>query len=256
MALQPYFASKVLAEAPLSAAVSALGGVALYPLVGFDRSAGKFGRFVLTLVLEGFASGGLGLALGAVAPSTDVALALFPPLLVLMIIFNGFNLAAESTPKALRWLPAASFIRWASEGLAVNEFTGLTFERGTGRAPPCETGEQALERVSFQGSTVKRAALMQWSASAHARPFLEPALPTPLPAHSPACPLPCPPTTLPAHFQPVHSPCPSTHRAHPLTLPPSSRPCTRSRIIGACYGATLYTLQRNKPKFMSVLPPA
>merc|ERR1719231_1789794 len=42
-AVVPYFASKVLAEAPLSAAISALGGAALYPLVGFDASRGKFG---------------------------------------------------------------------------------------------------------------------------------------------------------------------------------------------------------------------
>ena len=58
------------------------------------------------------------------------------------------------------------------------------------RGPCTETGEQALERVSFEKSSVKRAALMQ------------------------------------------------------------------SRLIGGFYGATLLTLQRNKPKFMSVVPPA
>ena len=74
-------APKVVAEAPVSAAVSALGGAALYPLVGvstaakgkscpaprprrvrdmsvgLNRGKGKFERFVLTLVLEGLASG-------------------------------------------------------------------------------------------------------------------------------------------------------------------------------------------------------
>ena len=68
---------------------------------------GKFGKFLGTLVLEGFASGALGLLLGAAAPSTDTALAMFPPILVLMIIFNGFNIADESTPRALRWIPKA-----------------------------------------------------------------------------------------------------------------------------------------------------
>ena len=52
---------------------------------------------------------------GALAPNTDVALALFPPILVLMIIFNGLNIAEASAPRALRALPRASFIRWASE---------------------------------------------------------------------------------------------------------------------------------------------
>ena len=83
-----------------------------------------------------------------------------------------------------------SFIRWASEGLAVNEFTGLTFEADPkSRGPSTLTGEQALERVSFEKSSVKRAAAAQ------------------------------------------------------------------CRIIGAAYGATLFTLQRNKPKFLSVVPP-
>ena len=83
-----------------------------------------------------------------------------------------------------------SFIRWASEGLAVNEFTGLKFTcSGPMRGPCTETGEQALERVSFEKSSVKKAALMQ------------------------------------------------------------------SRLIGGFYGMTLLTLQRNKPKFMSITPP-
>lgn len=84
----PYFASKVVAEAPVSAAVSALGGAALYPLVGLNPAPGKFGRFLLTVVLEGLASGALGLFIGAIAPTTDTALALFPPFLVLMIVFS------------------------------------------------------------------------------------------------------------------------------------------------------------------------
>ena len=87
-------------------------------------------------------------------------------------------------------LSQVSFIRWASEGLAVNEFTGLKFTcSGPMRGPCTETGEQALERVSFEKSSVKKAALMQ------------------------------------------------------------------SRLIGGFYGMTLLTLQRNKPKFMSIASP-
>ena len=96
---------------------------------------------------------------------------------------------AHAPPQAVRWLPKASFIRWASEGLAVNEFTGLKLSCANTRGPCCETGEQALERVSMRTSSVRRANGMQ------------------------------------------------------------------ARIIGACYGATLLTLQRSRPKFLSVAPP-
>lgn len=184
----PYFLSKVVAEAPISAAVSALGGAALYPLVGLNASPGKFGRFLLTVCLEGLASGALGLFIGAIAPTTDVALALFPPFLVLMIVFNGFNIAEENAPRALRWIPKVSFIRWCSEGLAVNEFSGLKFSCANSRGPCCETGEQALERVSFGDSTVRGAALSQ------------------------------------------------------------------AKLVAGLYMATLYVLQRNTPKFLSIEP--
>ena len=111
-------------------------------------------------MLEGFASGGLGLFLGATAPSTDAALAMFPPLLVLMIIFNGFNISPEATPRLLRFIPKVSFIRWCSEGLAVNEFTGLTFSCDGARGPCAATGEDALARVSMK-STVKQSIVAQ-----------------------------------------------------------------------------------------------
>ena len=185
----PYFLSKVLAEAPLSALLSALGGVLLYPLVGLQPGAAKFLNFLSSLVLEGFASGGLGLLLGAVAPSTDAALAMFPPLLVLMIIFNGFNITPDATPRALRWIPKVSFIRWCSEGLAVNEFRGLKFSCDRGARGPCtETGEQALERVTMRSSVRK------------------------------------------------------THLA-------------QSGIIAGCYAGTYHALRRNRPRFMSIVPP-
>ena len=53
-----------------------------------------------------------------------------------------------------------SFIRWCSEGLAVNEFSGLRFSCKGARGPCCETGEQALERVSMR-STVRKANMAQ-----------------------------------------------------------------------------------------------
>ena len=81
-------------------------------------------------------------------------------------------------------------MRWASEGLVINEFRGLAFECPVPRRGPCcETGEQALERVSFHESSVRRAALAQTS------------------------------------------------------------------LIAGCYAGTLAVLQRNKPRFMSIVPP-
>jgi len=76
-------------------------------------------------------------------------------------VFDLFLFEQENTPKVLRWLPKLSFIRWTSEALAVNEFSGLKFDCSNARGPCCETGEQALERISFQKSTVKGANMAQ-----------------------------------------------------------------------------------------------
>lgn len=91
---------------------------------------------------------------------------MFPPIVVLMVIFNGFNINPESVPAALRWVPSLSLIRWAFEGMAVNEFSGLKFEppvsqlaRASGAFTP--TGERALENLSFGKSSVRRCALAQ-----------------------------------------------------------------------------------------------
>jgi hypothetical protein len=67
-----------------------------------------------------------------------------------------------ATPRLLRFIPKVSFIRWCSEGLAVNEFSGLRFSCDGVRGPCAETGEQALERVSMR-STVRKANMAQGS---------------------------------------------------------------------------------------------
>eukprot|EP00466_Bigelowiella_natans_P018974 jgi/Bigna1/90187/estExt_fgenesh1_pg.C_640082 len=155
----------IAAEAPLNAVLSALFGVLIYPLVGFQPSWRKFSNFVGITTAHSFASSALGLYLGAVAKSTDTALALMPPLIILQAVFNGVNIAEENTPRVLRWIPKVSLVRWCFEGLAVNEFEGLEFERpmrpGMRRPGKPLTGDEALERVSIVNGSVKRALLVE-----------------------------------------------------------------------------------------------
>lgn len=69
-------------------------------------------------------------------------------------------------------MPEVSLIRWAFEGFAVNEFTGLKLKPLPKRAMLAaakagsgfvSTGEQALENLSFGRSTVRRCAVAQGS---------------------------------------------------------------------------------------------
>jgi len=156
----PYFLSKIVAEAHVAAALSGLFGAILYPSVGLSSGKGKFANFMALSTLNSFAASALGLLLGALAPDSDAAMALFPPLVVLMVIFNGSNIAEESTPRLLRWLPKVSLMRWGFEALAVNEFNDLSFDCRKGyRGPQAATGAEALARFSLEKATVRRAAV-------------------------------------------------------------------------------------------------
>lgn len=53
----------------------------------------------------------MGLAIGAMAPSTEAASALGPAVMVIWIVFGGYYVNQENVPRALRWLPSASLIK-------------------------------------------------------------------------------------------------------------------------------------------------
>lgn len=152
----PYFVGKALSELPLVGFFNGIFGVILYKLTGLSTMAGKFGRFLALLATHGMASEATGLVIGAISPNSDVALALFPAILVLNIIFDGKNISEESVPRLLRWIPKVSLIRWGFEGLCLNEFEGLQFEKSSGprRGPMARTGDEALGRFGLEGKNL------------------------------------------------------------------------------------------------------
>ena len=152
----PYFVGKAISEVPLVGVFNSVFGALLYQFTGLSKMAGKFMRFLGLLSTHGLACEATGLAVGAVSPSSDVALALFPAILVLNIIFDGKNISSESVPRVLRWIPKASLIRWGFEGLALNEFEGLDFDTPPGprRGPVAKTGAEALDRFGLGSNTL------------------------------------------------------------------------------------------------------
>ena len=145
----PYLASKLAAELPISAAFPLAFGCIVYPLTGLQPGLGRFMRFLSIVTLESFASSALGLTVGSVAPSPEAAAAMGPAIMVIFIVFGGYYVNPDNVPKALRWVPQASLIRWAFQALCINEFSGLTFD--VEKKGDIATGEQALERLSFSG---------------------------------------------------------------------------------------------------------
>jgi len=158
----PYFVAKALSEIPLIGIFSGMFGTIVYKMCGL-RSGG-FKNFLGLVTLHTIASEAVGLVIGAISSTSDVALALFPPILILNIIFDGKNISEENTPKLLRWIPKVGLIRWGFEALALNEFEGLEFETGgPRRGPIAKTGEEALARFGLEGRDIKDSVKALWA---------------------------------------------------------------------------------------------
>ncbi|XP_006344214.1 ABC transporter G family member 7 isoform X1 [Solanum tuberosum] len=151
-ALGPYLLSKLIAEIPVGAAFPLLFGGILYPMARLHPTISRFGKFCGIVTVESFAASAMGLTVGAMVPTTEAALALGPSLMTVFIVFGGSYVNSDNTPIIFRWIPRVSLIRWAFQGLSINEFSGLQFEHQN--TFDVQSGEQVLERQSFGGSRI------------------------------------------------------------------------------------------------------
>uniref|UniRef100_A0A9I9D3P8 ABC transporter domain-containing protein n=1 Tax=Cucumis melo TaxID=3656 RepID=A0A9I9D3P8_CUCME len=157
--LGPYLLSKLLAEIPIGAAFPLVFGAILYPMARLNPSVSRFGKFCTIVTVESFAASAMGLTVGAMVPSTEAAMAVGPSLMTVFIVFGGYYVNADNTPIIFRWIPSVSLIRWAFQGLCINEFKGLQFD--CQHSFDVQTGEQALERLSFGGSRIRDTLIAQ-----------------------------------------------------------------------------------------------
>ena len=166
-ALPLYFA-KALSDIPWRLPATLLTGSLAYWIVGLNPNAGRFGLFLLQMVLLSNSAQALGLIVSAVAPSAAVAGALGPFFTIVLLLFGGFYINSESIPVAARWIQYLSHIRYAFVGLCLSEFSGqdgyecdlVCAEPGAGgegclrevvNTDGClQTGEEILTRLSFE----------------------------------------------------------------------------------------------------------
>ncbi|XP_027367246.1 ABC transporter G family member 7 isoform X2 [Abrus precatorius] len=157
--LGPYLLSKLLAEIPIGAAFPLVFGSVLYPMARLHPTLQRFGKFCGIVTMESFAASAMGLTVGAMVPTTEAAMAVGPSLMTVFIVFGGYYVNPENTPIIFRWIPNVSLIRWAFQGLCINEFSGLQFDHQ--HSFDVQTGEQALERISFGRSRIRDTVIAQ-----------------------------------------------------------------------------------------------
>ena len=86
--------------------------------------------------------------MSCLASSTEVALALAPPLVIPLLLFGGFFLSNEDVPVYFDWLRYVSWFMYGNEALSINQWVGITFNDTECPNDIC-TGEQILKKYQF-----------------------------------------------------------------------------------------------------------
>ena len=121
----PYWVSTWVTQVPLVFSSTLGFSLVLYWMVGFRAGAfGYFFYFTFAISLCGLFFSQF---LAAVSQSSQMALTITPLFLLIIILFAGFIVAIPAFPAWLAyWGPYISFMRWAYQGLVLNEFDGNT----------------------------------------------------------------------------------------------------------------------------------
>lgn len=122
-----YFAAKVLFDIiPLRIIPPIIMGSILYPMTGLVPDAPHFFKFMLVLVLFNLAAAAICLFIGIVCKDAGVASLIGSLVMLFSLLFAGFLLNHESTPKGALWLQSLSIFHYGFESLIVNEVLQLT----------------------------------------------------------------------------------------------------------------------------------
>ncbi|RFU77832.1 atp-binding cassette, subfamily g white, member 2 [Trichoderma arundinaceum] len=122
-----YFAAKVLFDIiPLRIIPPILMGSIIYPMTGLVPDAAHFFKFMLVLVLFNLAAAAICLFIGIVCKDNGVANLMGSLVMLFSLLFAGFLLNHDATPKSALWLQTLSIFHYAFESLIVNEVIELT----------------------------------------------------------------------------------------------------------------------------------
>lgn len=122
-----YFAAKVLFDiVPLRIIPPILMGSIIYPMTGLVADGEHFFRFMMVLVLFNLAAAAICLFIGIICKDGGVANLIGSLVMLFSLLFAGFLLNHDATPKGALWLQTFSIFHYGFESLIVNEVLELT----------------------------------------------------------------------------------------------------------------------------------
>eukprot|EP01061_Rhynchopus_euleeides_P002796 TRINITY_DN1214_c0_g1_i6.p1 TRINITY_DN1214_c0_g1~~TRINITY_DN1214_c0_g1_i6.p1 ORF type:complete len:688 (+),score=334.14 TRINITY_DN1214_c0_g1_i6:95-2065(+) len=156
-----YFWAKTAVELPFMALFPSIYVSVLYYMVGFREDPEYLFQTVSIVVLLACVAQSAGMLISAAAPTFEMAMTLGPLVFLPMALMAGF--LTQDLPVWLSWLQKVSFIKWAFEGVAYNEFHGRALscpDNGTAAATCSSSGDMLLENLDIGEARVWRSVLI------------------------------------------------------------------------------------------------
>ncbi|KAK3252787.1 hypothetical protein CYMTET_37936 [Cymbomonas tetramitiformis] len=118
----PYLGATTIVMIPLLFVTTMMFSGIFYWMIGFYANVESYVFFCVNMFLCNMLGYQLAQLLAACTPSADIALAIYPVCFIFFNIFAGFLIHIPNIPAYWKWAAYISFVRWAIEGLVVNEF--------------------------------------------------------------------------------------------------------------------------------------
>ncbi|KAL1923307.1 uncharacterized protein VTP21DRAFT_8287 [Calcarisporiella thermophila] len=122
----PYFLAKILFDLiPLRVIPALILGAISYYMIGLQPAPDAFGRFLGALLLFNLVAAAVCLVIAALCRNVAIGNLIGSLIMLFAMLFGGFLLNKDVTPKWLGWLQYLSFFNYGFEAMIVNEMSGL-----------------------------------------------------------------------------------------------------------------------------------
>jgi ABC-type multidrug transport system ATPase subunit len=165
-----YYMARFITGLPGDIIFPAIAGIIIYFPAGLNPDPGRFVIFLATIGFVAFCAQAVGLCISAYLSDFEAASALAPPLLIVMMLFGGFYINADSLPEGARWVKYISMHYWGFGILVKNEFSGTSISchdvhqlseemskvtEGNATVACIRTGNEVLERMSLENYDIR-----------------------------------------------------------------------------------------------------
>jgi len=150
--LYPLFAfylATFFVQLPFELIPQCLFATVTYWMVGLRPSAQHYLTFLGIMMLQNLVGIGLGMCLSSCFKKVTMAAEIAPAVVVLFLVFSGYFLNESSVPVWLAWVKYASFIRYAFQAVAINEFKDVSFSCGASEEG-CVDGNGWIDKLNFE----------------------------------------------------------------------------------------------------------